>query len=110
METSGKAFDDLDDFFTPEAVVAREFDQFACPGEYGATLGGARHGDAPAAPELQQAFVPEDVQRPEDRVLVHADHCCEVFGQGQAITRACLALGDGAADLRGDLIMKRDTA
>src|SRR5262245_42827569 len=104
---SGKAFDDLDDFFAPEAVVAGEFEELLGPGEYGAALGGASHGDASPAAELQQPFLSEQVQRPQDGVLVHAEHGSEVLGQGQPLTRACLAVGDGAADLRGDLVVQR---
>lgn len=76
---SGKAFDDVDDFVAAEAVVAGEFEELACAGEYCPALGGARYGDAAPAAELQQAFVPEDVQRPQDGVLVHAQDGGEVF-------------------------------
>jgi hypothetical protein len=55
---SGKAFDDLDDFFAPEAVMASEFEELPCPGEHGPALGGGRHGDPAPAPELQQALRP----------------------------------------------------
>jgi hypothetical protein len=63
-----------------------------------------------AAAELQQAFLPEDVQRAEHGVLVHAQHRREVLGQGQAVGRGRLAIGDGPADLRGDLVVHRDRA
>jgi hypothetical protein len=36
---SGKTFDDVDDFFTPEAVVAGEFEEIPCAGEHGPALG-----------------------------------------------------------------------
>jgi hypothetical protein len=107
VKMSGKALDDLDDVVAAEAVVAGEFDEIPCPGEHGAALGGARDGDAASAPELQQSFLPEDVQCPQDGVLVHAQHGGEVFGQGQPFAGACLAFGDGPADPFGNLIMKR---
>ena len=77
---TGKALDDLDEFVAAEAVVAGEFDEIPCPGEHRPALGGARDGDAPSAPEFQQSFLPEDVQGPQDCVLVHAQHGGEIFG------------------------------
>ncbi len=91
----------MDDFFAAEAVVAGEFDEVPCPGEHGPPLRGARHRDPAPAPEFQQAFVPEHVQRPQDGVLVHAKHGGEVLSQGQALARARLTFGDGTADPRG---------
>ena len=88
-------------------MTAGELDEFPGPGQDGATLGCANHGDAAPAPELQQALFPEHVQRAQDGVLVHAEHRREVLGQRQALARARLTVGDGAADLRGDLVMER---
>jgi hypothetical protein len=68
---SGKALDDLDDLVAAEAVVACEFEEIPGPAEHGTALRRAGYGDAAAAPELQQAFVPEHVQRAENGVLVH---------------------------------------
>src|SRR6266566_1781632 len=80
----GKAFDDLDDLVAPEPVAPREFEEIPCPGEDGTALGCAGHGDATPAPELQQAFFPEHVQRTQNGVLIDAQHGRDVFGQGQA--------------------------
>ena len=82
---SGKALDDLDDFFAAEAVVG-EFDELPCPGEHRPPLGSARHGDPASAPELQQAFLPEHVQGPQDGVLVHAQHCAYPLRRGTQVT------------------------
>src|SRR6266566_5989990 len=103
---SGQALDDLDDLLAAESVVPCEFEEFPGAGEHGAALGGAGHGDAAAAAELQEPFLPELVQRTEHGVLVHAQHGGEVLGQGQALAGGRLALGDGPADLAGDLIVQ----
>ena len=79
MGMSRKALDDVDDLVTAEAMVASEFEEIACAGEHCPALGGARDGDAPAAAGLQQAFVPEHVQGPQDGVLVHAQDGGKVF-------------------------------
>jgi hypothetical protein len=50
------------------------------------------------------------MQRAQDGVLVHAENGRQVFGQRQAFARAGLTVGDGPADLRGDLIVQRDRA
>jgi hypothetical protein len=65
-EMSGQAFDDLDHFFALEPVMPGKFDEFSGPGEHGSTLRGARYGDATSTSELQQAFIPEQVQRPQN--------------------------------------------
>ena len=75
--------DHLDEFLTAVAVPAGELDQVPGLGEDRASLRRPGHRDAPAAAELQQALVPEQVQGAKHRVLVHAEHRGEVFGQGQ---------------------------
>ena len=56
---SGKALDDRDDLVAAEAVLACEFEEIPCPGEYGTALGRAGHSDATPAAKLQQAFIPQ---------------------------------------------------
>jgi len=102
----GQAFDDLDDLLAPESVVPGEVEEIPGAGEDGAALGGARHGDAASAAELQQAFVSEEVQGAQDGIFVDAQYRGEILSQGQALAGVCLAVGDGAADLRGHLIVQ----
>ena len=82
VPASGKGFDDLDDLLAPEAVVACEFDEIPGAGENRTALGRAGHRDAAPAPKLQQAFLPEHMQRAKDGVLVHAQHGREVLARG----------------------------
>ena len=90
------------------ALPARELEQVFHPRQDGSVLRRADHGDPPAAAELQQSFVSEDVQGPQHGVLVHPEHGSDVLGEGQAVSGASLAVGDGAPDLRGNLVVQRE--
>src|SRR4029077_2340502 len=76
------------------------------PGHHRAALRRADDGDAPSAPELEQALLPEQVKRAQDGVLVHPEHRREVLGQRKALAGPGLAVRDGPPDLRRNLVME----
>ncbi len=69
-------------------------------------FGGAGDGDAAAAAELEQALVAELAEGAEDGVGVDAEDGGEVFGGWESFAGFCFAVGDGAADLAGDLMVE----
>jgi len=99
--------DYLDEVVAAVAVLAREGQQFPGLGQYGAALRGTRNGDAPAAAELQQSLLAQQVQCPQHRVTVHSQHGRQVRGRGQSLPWPGLALGDSPPKLGGDLLMQR---
>lgn len=73
----------------------------------GTALGSTRNGHSSAPPELEQPFVSQDVQGSVDRVGVHAEYRSEISSWWQAFAGLRLTVGNGAADLGGDLFVKR---
>ena len=69
-------------------------------------LGGAGDGDAAAAAEFEEAFVAELAEGAEDGVGVDAEDGGEVFGGWESFAGFGFAVGDGAADLAGDLFVQ----
>jgi hypothetical protein len=72
----------------------------------GAVLWGAGDGDAAAAAEPEQAFVAELAECAQDGVGVDAEDRGEVSGRWQAFAGFGFAVGDGAADFAGDLLVE----
>ena len=68
--------------------------------------GCAGDGDAAAAAELEQAVVAELAECFEDGVGVDAELGGEVFGRRESFAGFGFAVGDGAADLGGDLVVQ----
>jgi len=104
---SRKAFDDLDDLVPAVSLKATELDQFTDSLHDEALLWRSGHGDAPPTLEVEQSLVPKDVQGPQHGVLIHAEDGCHVFGQGKAFSGSSFSLGDGSANFRCHLVMKR---
>ena len=50
--------DDLDELFDAVAVAAGELYECFCLRDHGAAFGGACHGDAAAAAEFEEPFIP----------------------------------------------------
>jgi len=92
----------------PKPVLAGEPDQVPGLGKDRAALGCPGDRDAPAAAELQQALVPEQVQGAEHGVLVHAEHRGQVLGQREPLARSGLAVRDGPPDPGRDLLVQRE--
>jgi hypothetical protein len=81
-------------------VAAGELEQLVRLGQDRAALGRAGDADAPPAPELEQALVAQQAQRPERRVGVDAEDRGEVAGGRQPLARP--VVGDQAGLPRGD--------
>jgi|SRR5579862_3717133 len=69
-------------------------------------FGGAGDGDAAAAAELEQSFVPKQAQRPKHRVGVDIEDGCEVFGGRESLSGFRFPARDRASDLAGDLFVE----
>ena len=92
------------------AVAAGEVEEFLGLFDDGAVFGVSGDGDAAAAAELEQAFVAELAEGAQDGVGVDAEDGGEVFGGWESFAGFGFAVGDGAADLAGDLFVKLDGA
>jgi hypothetical protein len=103
---SPELLDDLDEFVGFVAVGAGVVEEFFCLVDERALLGSAGDGDAAAAAEVEEAFVAELAEGTEDGVGVDAEDGCEVFGGWESFAGFSFAVGDGAADLAGDLFVQ----
>ena len=88
--------------------MAGEIDKVTYLAQYSALFRSTSHCDTSASIELKEAFIPEEVHGPQDRVLVHAEHGCNVFDEREAFSRPGLALSDCSSDLGCHLIVKRN--
>ena len=89
------------------AVLAGVPDQFSSTGEDRAPAGRPGDRDATAAPELQQALVPQQPQRAQHRVGVDLQHGGQVSCGREPLTGPDLSVRDRAADLGADLVVER---
>jgi hypothetical protein len=105
---SCELLDDLDEVVGFVALGAGVVEQFSGAFDDGALLGGAGDGDAAAAAEFDEAFVAQFAECAQDGVGVDAEYGGEVFGGWESFARFGFAVGDGAADLAGDLFMKAE--
>ena len=103
---SPELLDDLDEFVGFVAVHAGVVEEFFCLFDEGALFGGAGDGDAAAAAEFEEAFVAELAECAQDGVGVDAEDGREVFGGWEPFAGFGFAVGDGAADLGGDLFVQ----
>jgi hypothetical protein len=102
----GEVRDQRQQLLAPVAVLPCQLDELARVAMDGTLLWRAadRH-PAPAA-ELEQPFVAQGAQRPQDGVAVDAEDCREVDGRRQPLAGLSLTLGDRAANLPGHLPVK----
>jgi len=98
--------DDLDEVVRLVPLSARKVEELSGLFDDGAVLGGAGDGDAAAAAEFEQAFVAELAECAQDGVGVDAEHGGEVFGGWESFAGFGFAVGDGAANLGGDLFVQ----
>ena len=105
---SRETLNDLDDLISAIALEPAELNELADSSDNDALLCGASDGDPSATLEVEESFVPQYVESPQDGVLVHPEHRCEVLGQWKTISWTRFALGDRSADLGSHLIVNRD--
>src|ERR1700735_1311830 len=65
-----------------------------------------RHRDSSAPGELHEAFVPENVQCPQDGVLVYAEHGCDVFCEREPLSWPGLTFGNRSPNFGGNLVVQ----
>lgn len=99
--------DDLNKFIGPISMMPSESHKFASSFEYRiAIVGSATDGDAAAPSELHQSLISKGSQRPQNSVVVHAQHCGEVSSSWEAIAWFGVSLADRAANLSGHLLVE----
>ena len=99
----------LDHFYdlpAPVALVSSELDEGSNLFEHRALLGSAGHGDASTTTELEQPFVTKKVHRSQHRVLVHAQHGCDVLYQREPFPWSCFSVRDRPTDLGRHLVVE----
>ena len=106
ISESPELLDDLDEFVGFVALCAGVVEEIFGAFDDGALFGCAGDGDAAAAAELEQAFVAELAEGAEDGVGVDAEDGGEVSGGREPFAGLGFAVGDGAADLGGDLFVQ----
>ena len=102
-----KLLDDADELVAREAVGASKRDELAGFGDDCAALRRSDDADAAAAAELEQPLISQCSEGPQHGVGVDAEDGRKVSRGRQSLTVPGLAGGDGAADLRGYLVVKR---
>ena len=102
----GEVFDDLDQFVRAVTVLATEFDELACLRHDDTALGCSRHGDASTATELEKSFLPKELQRTQQGVLVHSEDGGEILGCREAFTGLCFSVCDCSSYLGRDLFVE----
>jgi hypothetical protein len=98
--------DEVDEFVGFVALGAGVVEEVFGSFDQRALFGCAGDGDAAAAAEFEQAFVAELAEGAEDGVGVDAEDVREVFGGWESFAGFGFAVGDGAADLAGDLFVQ----
>ena len=103
---SPELLDEVDEFVGFVALGAGVVEEVFGFFDEGALFRGAGDRDAAAAAEFEQAFVAELAEGAEDGVGVDAEDGGEVFGGWESFAGFGFAVGDGAADVGGDLFVE----
>src|SRR5262245_11198723 len=98
--------DEVDELVGLVALGAGVVEEVSCFFDEGALFGCAGDGDAAAAAEFEQAFVAQLAEGAEDGVRVDAEDVGEVLGGWKSLAGFGFSVGDGAADLAGDLFVQ----
>ncbi len=80
-------------------------DEFSGSLDDDTTLGRSCNRNATPASELEQSFVAQHPKCLEHGVRVDAEDCGEILRGRQTLSRLCLAFGDRATNLSGDLLL-----
>jgi hypothetical protein len=105
---STASLDKCHDFVSSVPLRSSKDEQLFDPSHHCAALRRTYYTRASPSREVQQPFVPEDVQCTNHSVLVHSHHCRQVNRRWEAFTLGCLAVSDRSTNLRRDLIVQRD--
>jgi hypothetical protein len=88
------------------ALLAGEVYEFSGAVDDLPLFGGSRYSDAQAASELEQALITQHPERAQHGVRVDAHNGRKIASGREAIPPLGFAVGNRAANLRGDLIMQ----
>lgn len=89
-----------------KTLSARECQKLVDLEEYCASLWCANYTDAATSSEVEQPFLPQDMERSDHGVLVDPHDGSDIDGRREAFTRRRFSVGDGAADLGGYLLVQ----
>jgi hypothetical protein len=98
--------DELVEIIETVAVPPRKLDKLSCSLDDGTTLGSPRNRDASTPTELEESFLPKDLQRTQHGVLVHPEDGGEILGRRQALTGLGLTVRNSSPYLRRDLFVE----
>ena len=101
-------FDESGEFFAAVTVAPRKVNQFTCSRDHGTTIGRSRNRDASSSTKLEQTFVAQNTQRPQDRIGIDIEHRREVPRRRKAFASRRFAIGNCFAKFRGHLIVQRN--
>jgi hypothetical protein len=87
--------------------MSGELKKLSCLGHDRTMLRRPGHRNAPAASELEQAFVSEQPEGTEHGVRVHTEHCGQVPRRRQSLAGTRFSVNDRSTDFARDLFMKR---
>ena len=96
-----------EEFVTSIALRSGELEKLLQPSNDRSTLWRTGNDNGSSTAELQEPLVSENAQGSQHSVGVDTEDGSEVLGLRDPIPRVSLAVGDGAADLCGDLIVQR---
>src|SRR5690606_29004591 len=101
-------FDEGDEVGSAVSEAGGLGDEFAGPlVQDGVDVGGVADADAAAAAEFQDAFVAEFAEGAEGGVGVDVELGGDLLGGGHSFAGGEVALGDGAPDAAGELLVQR---
>ena len=87
-------------------VLATKFDELACLHHDDTALGSSRNRDASTATEREKSFLPKELRRTQQGVLVDTGDGGEILHRRQAFTGLGHAVGDRSPDLRRNLLVE----
>src|SRR5690242_1429140 len=91
--------DEVDDLIGLISLMPGVVEQLPYAVEHRRAFRRSGHRDSSSSPELEEAFVTQLVQGPEDGVLVDTQDGGQVLGEWESVAGCCLAVGDGSAEL-----------
>jgi hypothetical protein len=93
------------EFLTSIALRPGELEKLLQSGNHSSTLWRAGDDDGSSTAKFQEPLVSKDTKCSQHSIGVDTKDGSEILGLRNPIARVSLAVGDGTADLRGDLIV-----